>query len=162
MVADCSEQWTLERHRKTPWVNEQKRLIVKLIWGIVKALLTVLNGPGVEFKARPTLDHYFLFMYFNWRIITTCWFFFFFFFCHTSAWIGHRYTCVSLILNLPSHILPHPTPLGCSRAWALGALLDRYFLKTWVVAQVIVYCRTSPWEEFAINQKCTIFTLVQN
>ena len=130
----------------------------------MKAFVTVLNGLGVGFKARPNLDHYFLFlnnlfMYFNWRKITICWFFFFF---HISTWISHRYACVSLILNLPSHTLPHPTPLGCSRAWALGALLDHYFLKIWVVAPVIVYCRTSPWEEFAINQKCTIFTLVQN
>lgn len=40
------------------------------------------------------------------------------------------------------------------------ATRDYYFLKIQVVAQVTVYFRTTPWEEFAINQN--IFTLVQN
>ena len=37
-----------------------------------------------------------IFIYFNWRIITlqNC-----DGFCHTSVWIGHRYTCVPSILN---------------------------------------------------------------
>ena len=54
---------------------------------------------------------------FNWRIITLqyC-----DGFCHTSAWISHGYKCVPTSWNpLP----PHPIPLGCPRALALGTLL---------------------------------------
>ena len=36
-----------------------------------------------------------------------------------STWSSHRYTCVSPILNPP----PHPIPLDCPRALALGTLL---------------------------------------
>lgn len=58
-------------------------------------------------------------MYFNWRTITLqhC-----DDFCHTSVWIGHRYTCAPLSWT-PSHRSPHPTPPGCHRAAALGSLL---------------------------------------
>ena len=54
-----------------------------------------------------------VFIYFSWRIITLqycC------DFCHTSAWIGHRHTCVL------SPFPPHPIPPGCHRAPALGSL----------------------------------------
>ena len=53
---------------------------------------------------------------FNWRIIALqyC-----VSFCRTSAWISHRYTNVSLPLEPPSHLPPHPTPLGCHRALGL-------------------------------------------
>ena len=46
---------------------------------------------------------------FIWRIIgLQCWFDF----CHSSAWINHRCTYVSSLLNLPSF----PSPLGCYSA----------------------------------------------
>ena len=58
-------------------------------------------------------------IYLNWRIITLqyCGGF-----CHTSTWIGHRYTRVPPSWT-PSHLPPLPIPLGCPRAPALGALL---------------------------------------
>ena len=43
-------------------------------------------------------------------------------FCHTSTWIIIRYTYVPVLLNSPSHVPPHPTPLGHHRALALGCL----------------------------------------
>ena len=56
-------------------------------------------------------------VYFNWRIITLqyC-----YSFCHTSIWIGHRYTCIPSVLN-PFPPPSHPIPPGCPRALALGA-----------------------------------------
>ena len=43
-------------------------------------------------------------------------------FYHTTTWINHRCTCVPTSWN-PSHVPPHPIPLGCPRAQALSALL---------------------------------------
>ena len=40
----------------------------------------------------------------------------------TSTWISHGCTYVPPCWT-PSHLPPHPTPLGCPRALALGALL---------------------------------------
>ena len=55
---------------------------------------------------------------FNWRLITLqyCGGF-----CHTLTWSSHWYTCVHH-LEPPSHLLPHPIPLGCPSAPALSAL----------------------------------------
>ena len=47
------------------------------------------------------------FFIFNWRIIALQ---YFISFCHKTTCIGHKYTCVPSLLNLP-----HPTPLGCYR-----------------------------------------------
>ena len=63
-------------------------------------------------------DGFFLFIYFNWRIITILWRF-----LPTSTWISHGYTCTPPILNPPSPLPPHPIPLGCPRALALSAQL---------------------------------------
>ena len=56
---------------------------------------------------------------FNWTIITLqyC-----DGFCHTSTWISHGCTYVPHPES-PSHLPPHPIPLGCPRAPALSALL---------------------------------------
>ena len=43
------------------------------------------------------------------------------FFCHTSTWIGHRYTYVPSSWT-PRLLPPHPTPLGCHRSPAWGSL----------------------------------------
>ena len=58
--------------------------------------------------------------YFNWRTITWQ---YHDGFCHTSIWIGHRYTCVASIVNHPAQLPPHPLSPDCHRALALGALL---------------------------------------
>ena len=50
---------------------------------------------------------------FNWRIIAL---YYCVGFCHIFTWISHRYIYVHLPLELPSHLLPHPTSLGCHRA----------------------------------------------
>ena len=41
--------------------------------------------------------------------------------CHTSPWINLKYIC-PLPKKSPSHLPPHPTPLGCHRAPDLSSL----------------------------------------
>ena len=70
------------------------------------------------------------FIYFNWGLITG--------FCQTSAWISHRSTCVPLSWT-PSHLPPHPIPLGCPRAPALSALLHASNLHWSSVLHMVIY-----------------------
>ena len=51
---------------------------------------------------------FFPFIFISWRLITLqyC-----SGFCHTLTWISHRFTCVSHP-DPPSHLPPHPIPLG--------------------------------------------------
>ena len=74
----------------------------------------------------------FLFIYFNWRMIT---FQYCAGFCHKAVWIGHRYTSVPSI----QHTSPHPLLLGCHGAPALGALLHASN-STWLsMLHVVMY-----------------------
>ena len=43
-------------------------------------------------------------------------------FCHTSTWIGHRYTWLPSPFEAPRHLPPHPIHPGCGRALALDSL----------------------------------------
>ena len=56
-----------------------------------------------------------LFIYYIWRLITLqyCGGF-----CHALTWISRGCACVPLALT-PSHLRPHPIPLGCPSAEAL-------------------------------------------
>ena len=55
---------------------------------------------------------FFSFIFISWRLITlqycSC-------FCHTLTWISHGFTCVPH-LDPPSHLPPHPIPLGLPSA----------------------------------------------
>ena len=66
--------------------------------------------------------------YFNWRMIALqyC-----DGFCHTSTWIGHRYTCFPPVLNR--------IPLGCPRAPALSALLHASNLLWSPILHMVIY-----------------------
>ena len=68
--------------------------------------------------------------HFNWKITTfqycNC-------FCHTSAWISHRGTCV------PPSWTHLPTPLSCSRAPALSALLHAKNLQWSPILYTVIY-----------------------
>ena len=84
-----------------------------------------LKSPAEEWQSTDTLmefafrffSFYFyilkIYLFFNWRIIAL---WYYVAFCHTATWISHRYTCVPLPLEAPSHSPPHPTPLGCHTA----------------------------------------------
>ena len=62
---------------------------------------------------------FFSFIYISWRLITLqyC-----IGFCHTLTWISHEFTCVPNP-EPPSHLSPHPIPLGLPRASALSTCL---------------------------------------
>ena len=61
----------------------------------------------------------FLFIFISWRLITLqyC-----SGFCHTLTWISHGFTCIPHP-DRPSHLPPHPIPLGLSNAPALSTCL---------------------------------------
>ena len=71
------------------------------------------------------LNYYIFYLFiFNWRIIALqyC-----IGFCHTSTWKSLVYVR-PLPLESPSHLPPHPTPLGCHRAPGLSSLFRFFFL----------------------------------
>ena len=76
---------------------------------------------GMSLKAVPSSSVFvflYKFIYFNWRLITLqyC-----SGFCHTLTWIHHGCTCVPHP-ELPSHLPPHPIPLGHPSAPAPSTL----------------------------------------
>ena len=76
-----------------------------------------------------------LFIYFSWRLITLqyC-----SGFCHTLIWISHGCTCVPHP-EPPSHLPPHPIPLGQPSAPALSTLSHELNLDWWSVSHMIIY-----------------------
>ena len=78
---------------------------------------------------------FFLLIYFNWRLITLqhCGGF-----CHTSTWISHGCTCVPYP-EPPSHLPPHPIPLGRPSAPALSALFNTLNVDWSSISHMVVY-----------------------
>ena len=64
-------------------------------------------------------------------------FFFFGGFCHTLTWISHGFTCVPHP-DSPSHLPPHPIPLGLPSAPA-PSTCHASSLGWWSVSSLIVY-----------------------
>ena len=59
-------------------------------------------------------------------------------FCHTLTWIHHGCTCVPHP-ETPSHLPPHPIPLGHPSAPALGTLSHASDLDWWFISHMIIY-----------------------
>ena len=59
-------------------------------------------------------------------------------FCHTMTWICHRCTCVPHP-EPPSHLPPHPIPLGHRSAPAPSTLCHASNLDWWFVSHMIIY-----------------------
>ena len=59
-------------------------------------------------------------------------------FCHTFTWISHGCTCVPH-LEAPSHLPPHPIPLGHPSAPALSTLPHASNLDWRSVSHMIIY-----------------------
>ena len=72
-------------------------------------------------------------IYFNWRIITILWCFVIYW--HESAMGAH----VSPHPEHPSHLPPHPIPLGCPIAPALSALLHASNLHWSSILHMVIY-----------------------
>ena len=77
----------------------------------------------------------FFLIYFNWRLITLqyC-----SGFCHTLTWISHGCMCVPHP-EPPSHIPPHPIPLGHPSEPALSTLSHALNLDWRSVSHMIIY-----------------------
>ena len=88
-----------------------------------------------SFSNLPRSFLLFLFVYFNWRLITLqyCGDF-----CHTLTWISHGCTCVPHP-EPPSHLPPHAIPQGCPSAPALSALFHTLNLDWWSVSHMVIY-----------------------
>ena len=74
-----------------------------------------------------------IYLFFNWRIIALQ---NFVGFCQTSTCISHRFIC-PLPLELPSHLSPHPSRLGCYRApvwvpWVIQLSLYQSYQSHWL------------------------------
>ena len=81
------------------------------------------------------------FIYLNWRLITLqyC-----SGFCHTLTWISHGCTCVPHP-EPPSHLPPHPIPLGHPSAPALSTLSHASNLDWRSVSHMIIYMFQCYW-----------------
>ena len=80
------------------------------------------NPCNSENSAQPKINknkNFFSFIFISWRLITLqyC-----SGFCHTLTWISHGFTCVPHP-DPPSHLPPHPIPLGLPSAPAPGTCL---------------------------------------
>jgi len=75
------------------------------------------------------------FIYFNWRLIN---FTILYWFCHTSVWICHRCTWVPHP-EPPSHLPPHPIPLGYPSPPAPSTLYHASNLDWLFVSHMIIY-----------------------
>ena len=58
-------------------------------------------------------------------------------FCCTLTWISHR--CTVSTLSRPSHLPPHPIPLGCPSAASLSALFHASNSDRWSVSHMVIY-----------------------
>ena len=59
-------------------------------------------------------------------------------FCHTLTWISHGCTCVPHP-EPPSHLPPHPIPLGCPCAPAFCALFHESNLDWSSISHMVIY-----------------------
>ena len=59
-------------------------------------------------------------------------------FCHTLTWIHHGCTCV-LHPEPPSHLPPHPIPLGHPSTPALSTMYHAWNLDWWSVSHMIIH-----------------------
>ena len=72
------------------------------------------------------------------RLINLFYFTTLYWFCHTLTWIHHGCTCVPHP-EPPSHLPPHPIPLGHPCAPGLSILYHASNLDWWFISQMIIY-----------------------
>ena len=88
-----------------------------------------------------TFSFFFSFIFISWRLITLhyC-----SGFCHTLTWIIHGFTCVPHPEH-PSHLPPHPIPLGHPSAPALSTCLISHFILTPRLSTVLILSQPLQW-----------------
>ena len=94
-----------------------------------------LPDPGIELRSPALQVDSFSFFFFQFYLF---YFTIVYWFCHTLTWICHGCTCVPPP-EPPSHIPPHPIPLGHPSAPAPSALYRASKLDWWFVPHVIIY-----------------------
>ena len=82
--------------------------------------------------------HFFSFIFFYWRTITLQ---YYNGFCHTSTWIGHRYTYVPSLLNSP----PTSLPIPLQTLFLIGLYLNRIFPIAQTVKNLPAMQKTWVW-----------------
>ena len=83
--------------------------------------------------AKYISENYFISLFIFWRLITIL-----YWFCHTLTWIRHGCTCVPHP-EPPSHLPPHPIPLGHPSAPAPSTLYHASNLDWRSVSHMIIY-----------------------
>ena len=106
-------------------------------------------------------DFFFSFIFISWRLITLqyC-----SDFCHTLTWISHGFTCVPHP-DPPSHLPPHPIPLGLPSAPALSTLLMHPtwtgdLFHTWYYHVSMLFSQIIPPSPSPIESKSLFYTSV--
>ena len=122
----CQRSWSIEFHSLSQRCF--KMTIPQVLFQSSFTPYDVLEANSLSFLKK------ILFIYFNWRLITLqyCGGF-----CHTLTRISHGCTCVPHP-EPPSHIPPHPIPLGRPSAPGLRALFHASNLDWSSVSQ---YCK---------------------
>ena len=115
--------------------------------------------PGVENATCHFLFFFNVFIYFNWRLISLqyC-----SGFCRTLTWISHGCTCAPHS-ERPSHLPPHPIPLGHPSAPALSTLSHASNLDWWSVSHMVIYmfqcCSPKPSHRLPLPQSPKVCSL---
>ena len=109
-------------------------------WKREKGMWWMLSDPTIRLGFLWAGAPMYQLLYFFFNI-----FFFFFFnftilywFCHTLTWIHHGCTCVPHP-EPPSHLPPHPIPLGHPGAPAPSKLYHASNLDWWFISYMIIY-----------------------
>ena len=117
--------FSLSQHQSLfKWVNSS-HLVVKY-WSF-----SFIISPSKEYSGLISFFFFFpvLFIFLLYNIVLVC---------HTLTWIHHGCTCV-LHPETPSHVPPHPIPLGHPSAPALSTLSHALNLDWWFVSHMILY-----------------------
>ena len=112
---ETTSQWRLELSSGSVVLDVTSQGATRTKVNLSKTTLMLFAGVG-GILSKCT---FFSFIFISWRLITIqyC-----SGFCHTLTWISHGFTCVPHPYP-PSHLLPHPIPLGLPSAPALSPCL---------------------------------------
>ena len=110
-----------------------------LLWHIYKIAHSSSELPRLSWDKNLHLNMFsrWFFFFFYLSFIYLFYFTILYWFCHALTWIHHGCTCVPHPES-PSHLPPHPIPLGHPSAPALSTLSHASNLDWWFVSHVII------------------------
>ena len=126
--------------RATSTLLHFSELNLKFISLILWLIMSIHSCTGRSTWASYTSGFVFFFFLFPKKnsFIHSFYFTILYWFCHTLTWICHEYTCVPHP-EPPSHIPPHPIPLGHPSAPAPSTLSHASNLDWWFISHMIIY-----------------------